>query len=292
MASRSSGPKLVVIVGPTASGKSDLALKIAQKYDGEIIAADSRTVYKGMDIGTAKPTKEDQTKVKHWALDLIEPGERFTAAKFKQCAEQKIKDIQTRGKLAILVGGSGLYIYSVIFDFGFRDDADLAKRKKLEALNVAVLQDLIREMSLTMPLNFRNRRHLIRTIESKGQAGSRKKQLPKGVILVGILPDDAKIREKIDARVEKNFQNLALETRTLLDKYGKNRLAVTAGIAYKIAIQFIDGEIDRKQAKELIKNTEWQYARRQKTWFKRNKFIHWFSDTGQAFNYIKAQLNT
>ncbi|MEK7095699.1 MAG: tRNA (adenosine(37)-N6)-dimethylallyltransferase MiaA [Patescibacteria group bacterium] len=292
MATTAQKPKLVVIVGPTASGKSALSLKIAKEFDGEIICADSRTVYKGIDIGTAKPTKQDRAKVKHWGLDLVEPGQRFTAYRFKKYAQAAISDINSRGKLSILVGGTGLYIDSVIFDFGFRDDVNLLKRQKLESLSVLELQKIIKKAGYKIPENSQNKRHLIRVIETKGQAGARKSRLPKRVILVGILPSDTEIKGRIESRIEKNFQGLALETAALLNKYLKDRLLTTAGIAYKIAVQFIDGEINEERAKELIKNAEWQYVRRQKTWFRRNKFIHWFSNAEQASNYIKAQLNT
>src|SRR5581483_4024824 len=112
---------------------SDLALKIAQKFNGEIIAADSRTIYKGMDIGTAKPSKEEQKIAPHWGLDLIEPGQAFSAYQFKAYAESKIKEIQKRGKLPILVGGTGLYIDSVLFDFGFTNSTDARQRTYLES---------------------------------------------------------------------------------------------------------------------------------------------------------------
>jgi len=290
MVSRSSRPKLLVIVGPTASGKSGLALKIAEEFDGEVICADSRTVYKGMDIGTAKPTEEDQAKVKHWGLDLVEPAQRFTAYQFKEYAQSAISDIQGRGKLPILVGGTGLYIDSVIFDFGFRADADLAERKKLEALDIEALQDFIREMSLSMPFNFKNRRHLIRTIETKGQLGTKKSRLDQGIILVGLMPSDSQLKRQIEARVDNNFQGLALETAGLINIYGEKGLLATAGIAYKISTRFINGEIDEERAKELINNADWQYARRQKTWFKRNPHIDWFNSSEATYEFVKNRL--
>lgn len=293
MATTPQRPKLVVIVGPTASGKSDLALHIAQEFNGEIIAADSRTVYKGMNIGTAKPVKKAQSKVKHWGLDLLKPGQRFTAYQFKKYAKKVILDIQGRGKLPILVGGTGLYIDSVIFDFGFSQDVDLAKRKKLETLNIETLQDFIREMSLPMPFNFKNPRHLIRTIESKGQVGARKKHLPKEVLLVGILPADIVLKNWIDQRAEQIFADGVLnETKQLVRKYGKKAIAKTGGIAYKICMEVLVKEITEAEAIERFKKADWQYARRQKTWFKRNKFIEWLESTEQAYAAIKHRLNT
>lgn len=293
MAAAAQRPKLVAVVGPTASGKSALALQIAQEFNGEIIAVDSRTVYKGMNIGTAKPTKADQVKIKHWGLDLVEPGQRFTVYQFKRYAQNAISDIQSRSKLPILVGGTGLYIDSVVFDFGFRQDADLAKRKKLEVMNIEVLQDFIREISLPMPFNFKNRRHLIRTIETKAQTSSRKNRLPKGVILIGILPADEVIKERIDQRAKQIFADGVLsETKKLVREYGKDTLASTGGIVYKICLEILAGKITEAEAIEKFQKADWQYARRQKTWFRRNKFIHWFSDTEQAYSAIKHRLNT
>ncbi len=289
----STSPTLLVIVGPTASGKSALALKTAKEFDGEIIAADSRTVYRGMDIGTAKPTKDDQAKVKHWGLDLVEPGQRFTAYQFKSYAQNAVSDVQKRGKLPILVGGTGLYIDSLIFDFGFRQDVDQAKRKKLEAMNIEALQDFIREMSLPMPFNFKNRRHLIRTVETKGQAGSRKHRLPKGVILVGIMPADKVLKKRIDRRIENWFSDgLIDETEKLLRNYGEKVLKTTGGIGYGLMVDYLNERTTVDEAKENFKKEHWQYARRQKTWFKGNKFIHWFESPEQAYSYIKSRLNT
>lgn len=293
MATTGQGPKLVVIVGPTASGKSKLALRVAQEFNGEIIAADSRTVYKNMDIGTAKPSKKDQAKVKHWGLDLVEPGQRFTAAKFKTYAQTAIKDIRSRGKLPILVGGTGLYIDGVIFAFGFRPDTDPARRQRLEILSVGALQGIIHQMNLPLPANFKNKRHLIRTIETKGQAGSSRKSLSKGVILVGIRPPDEILKKRIDQRAEQFFANNVLaETKQLLDHYGPEALETSGGIVYKICLEMLAGKISQNEAIEKFKRADWQYARRQKTWFKRNKFIHWFGTLEQAYSYIKSQLNT
>ncbi len=266
---------------------------VATEFNGEIICADSRTVYKGMDIGTAKPSAADQKRVAHWGLDLLEPGERFTAAAFKKYAQAVITDITARGKLPILVGGTGLYIDGVIFNFGFLQDANLAKRKKLEAMSTKSLQDLVNEKGLPMPFNLKNRRHLIRTIETKGQRGSKKKNLPNGVILVGILPSDELLRKRISRRAKQIFVDGVInETAELTSQYGKGALEATGGIVYKISLEILEGKITQAEAIEKFQKADWQYARRQKTWFRRNKFIHWFSEPEQAFRYVKTQLNT
>ncbi|MDO8591992.1 MAG: tRNA (adenosine(37)-N6)-dimethylallyltransferase MiaA [bacterium] len=291
MATATQRPKLVAIVGPTASGKSDLAMRLAGEFDGEIICGDSRTVYKSMDIGTAKPTPEDQAEVKHWGLDLVEPGQRFTAADFKKYAGNAIADIRSRDKLPILVGGTGLYIDSVIFDFGFRDDINLLKRQKLEGLSVPQLQKIIQEKGYKMPENKQNKRHLIRTVETKGQAGSRKNRLPTGVILVGILPTDEVIKARTGQRAKQIFADGILnETKKIVRKYGKEAIYSTGGIVYGICLKVLEGSVPEAEAIEEFQKADWQYARRQKTWFKRNPHINWFNSPEVAYKAIKKQL--
>ncbi len=291
MATAAQKPELVVIVGPTASGKSDLALKIAQEFDGEIIAADSRTVYIGMDIGTAKPSKEEQKLVPHWGLDLVEPGQTFSAFEFKKYAQAKIKDIQKRDKLPILVGGTGLYVDSVLFDFGFVDSVGSRQRQELEHLSTPQLQDIIKERNYPMPENYRNRRHLIRTIEREGQTGS-KSSIKDNVLLIGIMPESQILKKRIQQRVPNYFdKGLLNETRNLQNEYGEEALQRTQGIAYIASLKTLNGELDQAQAIELIQDLEWQYARRQRTWFKRNKFIRWFGSAEQAYTEISSILN-
>ncbi|MEX0881619.1 MAG: tRNA (adenosine(37)-N6)-dimethylallyltransferase MiaA [Candidatus Saccharimonadales bacterium] len=292
MAAAASKPELIAVVGPTASGKSALAFKIAQKYNGEIISADSRSIYKGMDIGTAKPTSNDQRQVPHWGLDLVEPGQSYSAYEFKKYTKSKIQEIKNRGRLPILVGGTGLYIDSVLFDFGFRAPPDPTRRAELEKLSVEELQGIIHEQGLPMAKNVQNPRHLIRIIETGGQAHQRRTKLEADVLLVGLLPPDEILKANIAKRAETLFDKGVIEeTRRLIQAYGEKSLSGTAGIVYRIAIRVIRDEMNDEQAIELFKKADWQYARRQKTWFKRNPHIQWFSSVGVAYRFIEQTLS-
>src|ERR1700758_1680789 len=158
---------LVVIVGPTASGKTKLAVELAEKFGGEIICADSRTVYRGMNIGTAKPTEEERRRVPHWGLDLVDPDQRFTAADFKSYAEQKISEIRARGRMPFLVGGTGLYIDGVIFDYRFGTAPDEKLRAQLEKMSLEELHEYCAKNNIMLPENDKNKRYVIRAIEQK-----------------------------------------------------------------------------------------------------------------------------
>lgn len=291
MATSAQKPELLTIVGPTNSGKSDLALKLAKEFNGEIIAADSRTIYKGIDIGTAKPSKKEQEDVVHWGLDLITPGETYSAHRFKQFAETKIKDIQARGKLAILVGGTGLYIDAVLFDFSFVDSPE-RQRKHLENLSLSQLEEIIQKKSYSLPKNYKNRRHLMSTIKRKGETGV-KGGLRKDAFLIGLATPPEELKKRINERAKQYFsKGIVSETKLLLKRYGEEEVLQCGGIAYKATMDFIKGKADKKEAVDRIQKEEWQYARRQKTWFKRNKFIHWFENSKAAYTEIATILNS
>lgn len=258
MATAAQRPELLIIIGPTASGKSDLALKIAQKFNGEIIAADSRTIYKGMDIGTAKPSKEEQKQIPHWGIDLVGPGGKFSAARFKKYAEEKIEDAQRRGKLPIIVGGTGLYIDSVLYGYQFSPAGSE--------------RDPINPRHLKQP-----------TIQNK--------KLRPGVIIIGLQPPDEVLKQRIAKRAENYFKTGLLEEIQALRRLHSQKAIESGGIAYKTASKLANGEITKTDSIELIKKDEWQYARRQRTWFKRNKFIRWFDSPDKAYQEVAKILN-
>lgn len=290
MATADSRLKLVVIVGPTATGKSDLAMMIARAFGGEIIAADSRTVYKDMNIGTAKPEPEDRSEIPHHGLDLIEPGQSFSAHQFKKYAQAKIKEIQKRGKLPILVGGTGLYIDGVLFDIDFVDSPAPGLRQTLEGKSTRELQAIISKEGYSMPENSQNKRHLIRTIERQGRKGNFRSKPMSGSLLIGLMPGDEIIKDRIGKRASVNLSAIITETKELLAKYGEKKLLKTAGIPYLTALKYIKGEISEQEALQRLKTAEWQYARRQKVWFKRNKYINWFESADKAFSAFKQDM--
>ena len=223
--------KTIVIVGPTGSGKTGLAIEVAKMVGGEVISADSRAIYRYMNIGTAKPTAEEMGEVPHWGLDLVEANERFTVADFKAYALNKICEIRGRGKVPIIAGGTGLYVDAVIYDYQFNDDVK-------------------------------------NTCSDRTGVGD-------DFLVFGIEWERDALRERITRRADKMFeQEIAAETEFLAKKYGWNSQAMKSNI-YPIVQRMIDGEIDLEEAKQLFIFDDMYLAKRQMTWFRRNKKIMW-----------------
>lgn len=268
---------LVVIVGETGSGKSALAMQIARENNGEIICADSRTVYKGMDIGTAKPSRADREAVPHHCLDLVRPDQSFTAADFKQCAAAAIDDISARGKLPIMVGGTGLYIDAVIYDFQFRPAADPTLRQQLSELGVEELQQKLRERSIPLPRNDRNPRHLIRALETNGRIAE-KRPLRQNTLTFGLSVPREELAARISKRVEAMIAaGLEQEAKRLAETFGWDAPGLQT-IGYKEWQPYFAGTQSLQATRELIIKNSLQYAKRQRTWFKRNNSIQWIDN--------------
>lgn len=275
MAARSHLTPLIVIAGQTGTGKTALALELARKYGGEIIAADSRTVYAGMDIGTAKPTKEEQQAVRHHGLDVVRPGEPFSAHDFKRLAEAAIKDIAGRNKIPFLVGGTGLYIDAVLYDFAFRPPPDPALRRQLEQATVRQLQEMIIAAGLPLPENAGNPRHLQRILES-GAAPPQPRQTRPRTLVLGLQAPREVLRQRITARVATMLSaGLIEEVRTLREQYGDTEAFRAPG--YRAIAAYLDGTITLAGAQETFVRSDLQLARRQLTWFRRNTAIRWLT---------------
>lgn len=280
---------LIVIVGPTASGKTSLAINLAEIYGGEIICADSRTVYKDMDIGTAKPSYEDCQRVPHWGIDLVYPYEYFSAAEFKQYSLKKIEDIRSRNKIPFLVGGTGLYIDAIVFDYKFGNKSDVKKRTLLEKLTIEELWEYCSKNNIELPDNYNNKRYVIRCIEQGGINNNRKVEINNNIIVVGISTDRDNLRKRIKDRIEQFFDNNVVEEARILGKiYGWDNRAMSGNI-YPILHQYIDNEINIEEAKVEIFYRDWHLAKRQMTWFRRNKNIEWL-ELNQVPSYIYSRM--
>lgn len=276
---------LVVIVGPTASGKTALAIEAARQFGGEIICADSRTVYKHMNVGTAKPSLEERSLVSHWGLDIVEPGQSFSAADFKAYAQTKIQEIRSRGHIPFLVGGSGLYIDSVLFDYKFGPAADPERRIELESQNLEELQEYCVKNNIKLPENHNNKRYVIRAIEQKNINTKRKTQPISSSIIVGIATNRDNLRVRIQRRTEQLFDDGVVDEATLLSKkYGWDSEAMTGNI-YPILHDYLEGRLSLNEAKEKNTTQDWRLAKRQLTWFSRNSFIQWM-DRDEAKSYL------
>lgn len=281
---------LIAITGPTASGKSGLALELAERYRGEIICADSRTVYIGMDIGTAKPSNEDRVRVPHHLLDVVEPGQRFTVGEFQRLAQQAIREIRARGNVPFLVGGTGLYIDSVVLNYAFDDSSvDQAERQALQEKSTDELQQLLKRHHIDMPVNRENKRHLIRAWEQRG-INTRRQELPDGnTCVVSITTDMLTLEARIRDRASEMFELGVLdEARSLGEKYGWESEAMTGNI-YPILHDVLAGVITEQEATELFITRDRQLVKRQLTWLKRHDYVHWLS-LDEAREYISGIL--
>lgn len=280
---------LIVITGPTASGKTSLAIELAKRYSGEIICADSRTVYRGMDIGTAKPTVEERRGVPHWGLDLVEPDHSFSVAQFKDYAVQKIAEIRARGKVPFLVGGTGLYIDAVIFDFQFGTKADESMRQRLSRMSVEQLQDYCVKNNVNLPENRWNKRYLMRAIERCNHDNTRNSTPDKQTIVVGIATKRELLRTRIESRAEQLFSGGVVKEATMLGEiYGWESEAMTGNI-YPLVRYHLRGEIDDDELVRQFIISDWRLAKRQLTWLRRNPFIMW-ADLASAEHYLSGLL--
>lgn len=280
---------LIVIVGPTASGKTSLAIEVAETFNGEIICADSRSIYKDADIGTAKPTLSEQKRVRHWGINLVEPNEHFTVADFKKYTNKKIAEIRSRGKLPILVGGTGLYVDAVIFDFNFGSIADTKKRDELNKLSLEELHEYCNKNNILLPENDKNKRYVVRTIERSGQNLLRRDEPISNTIIIGLLVEKSVLRNRIALRSEQFFNEGVIEEAKLLgERYGWDNEAMKSNV-YRLTKLYLSGEMSLADMKAKNEILDWRLAKRQMTWQKRNKFIKWLSPR-EAKEYLALQL--
>ncbi len=296
---------LVAIVGPTGIGKSQLALRLAQTFEGEIVSADSRQVYCHMDIGTAKPSREELSLVPHHLINLVNPDEDFSLAQYQQLAYRAIGDIHHRNKLPILVGGSGLYIWSVLEGWGIPQvPPDMEFRHSLEEKAAKVGKDkLYQELVEIDPvaaqrIDRRNVRRIIRALEVHKGTETPLSQLqyrkapPFNTLIIGLTADRAELYRRIDLRVDEMIdQGLVAEVEKLVNMGYDFNLPAMSGIGYKQIGMFLNGELTLATAIQQIKFETHRFVRHQYNWFQlKDNRIDWFDIQSKVDSEITALL--
>ena len=282
--------KLVVIVGPNASGKSDLAVKLAKTFNGEVVSADSRQVYKGMDIGTGKITKEEMQGVPHYLLDIASPKRRFSVAQYQKKAIEAIKKIQRKGKLPILCGGTGFYVQAVVDGLVFpKVKPDWRFRKKLEQKSAKELYEYLKKLDpeRAKTIEKDNKRRLIRAIEIVLKTGKPVPKLQKqklfDVLMIGIKRDKKELKERIRKRLLKRLKQGMIEEVKKLKESGLSwKRLEEFGLEYRYIAYYLQGRLSYKEMVEQLQKAIEDFAKRQMTWFKRDKRIHWIKNFKEA----------
>lgn len=322
-------PKIIVLVGPTASGKTSMSIALARAFSGEVISADSRTIYKEMNIGTAKPGEGSEGRggiegrngiegiggsdirsmfrekplmyeeIPHWGMNLRNPSEVFPVSEYQTYADQKIVEIIKRGNVPMLVGGTGLYVAAVVDRPSFAEvPPDPALRLELATKTNAELLEEIAEKDpdTAEKIDAKNRRRLERALEILRATGKRLAEVQTrgeplyDVCMVGVDVPRETLYERIDARIDAMIgEGLVDEVRALKEKYGDLAPGMT-GIGYRQIVAFLNGTCTLKDAIATLRHDTRQYAKRQITWFQRDKRIHWVKDTKEALEYVDAWM--
>ncbi|MBN2057959.1 MAG: tRNA (adenosine(37)-N6)-dimethylallyltransferase MiaA [Candidatus Saganbacteria bacterium] len=298
--------KTLVILGPTAVGKSALAVKLAQELNGEIISADSMQVYRGMDIGTAKPSKEEQQGILHHLIDIKAPDEPWTVSDFVEQAHELIPEIASQGKKAIVAGGTGLYLWTLINGFSFPiAPADKEVRKKLEKLPAPALYFQLSTIDpiAAQKIHANDKKRIIRALEvfeltgkciSEFQQRRRKETGSSSAdyLLIGLNLEREKLYERIEQRIDQMIaRGLINEVKGLLSKGFSKDLPSFQALGYKEVVEFLEGRWNKEQMIEELKKRTRNFARRQITWFKRVKNVKWFEppiDAAAVLGYINS----
>ena len=287
--------KLIVLIGPTAVGKTKLSIELAKQFNGEIISGDSMQIYKAMDIGTAKITPDEMAGVPHHLIDIKEPDEGFSTAEFQELVRKKIEDISSRGKLPMIVGGTGLYIQSVIYDYHFTDaPSDPTFRSQLEKQAEERGPDILHEelkkadpesASRIHPNNVRRVIRALEIIHCTGKTAGelQEHQSPEllfDTALIGLTMDREQLYNRINMRVELMIhQGLLDEVKYFYDKGLRDCQSIQA-IGYKELYEYFDGKISLDEAVENLKQNSRRYAKRQLTWFRNKMNVEWFDMSG------------
>ncbi|MBE6681212.1 MAG: tRNA (adenosine(37)-N6)-dimethylallyltransferase MiaA [Ruminococcaceae bacterium] len=299
---------MLAVVGPTASGKSDLAIWLCKKYGGEVVSCDSMQIYKRMNIGTAKPTKEEMQEVKHHLIDFLEPGTEYSVSDYVADAEKCVNDLESRGILPVFCGGTGLYIDSFVSGVKFSEfENDPAVRKKLEdEFHDSGIEGIYNRLSIVDPeiaksVDIHNTKRVIRALEVYETTGitmtewnkrSKINADKKECLIVGLDYEDRQtLYNRIDMRVDLMLdKGLLEEAKKLYDEGLFNTKTASQAIAYKEFLPYFKGEEGLENCVEVLKRNSRRYAKRQLTWFRRNKDICWIFKDGKTMDDILNEV--
>lgn len=303
---------LIVLVGPTAVGKTDISIKLAKELNGEIISADSMQIYKYMNIGTAKVKEDEMQGIPHYLIDIVYPDEDFTVSDYKNLANEHINDINSRSKLPIVVGGTGLYINSLVYKLSFTQVAPNNEFREVynkiadEYGNVKIYEELKKvDQASASKININDRKRIIRALEIYHETGKpmseynkdfRKHNDDYDIVLIGLTMDRSMLYERINIRVDNMIEEGLIDEVEELIKMGYDRqLNSMQALGYKEIISYLYGEISLDEAIELIKRNSRKYAKRQLTWFRRDNRIKWidtnsFSNKDEVVEYISKHI--
>ena len=286
--------KVVVLIGPTAVGKTNLSIELAKKFDGEIISGDSMQIYKGMDIATAKISKEEMQGVPHHLIDILEPDESFSVAQFQELVRKKITEITSRGKVPFIVGGTGLYIQAVLYDYQFQETAtDTAFRTKLEEMAQAegtlTIHDMLNKVDseAAAAIHHHNVRRVIRALEvfhvtGRKMSDTQREQKQESLYdaaLIGLTKERNVLYERINKRVEQMLEIGLLEEVQHFYEKGIRDCQSLQAIGYKEIYKYYDGLLSLEDSIEELKQNSRRYAKRQLTWFRNKMNVQWFDMT-------------
>ncbi|KPB03743.1 tRNA (adenosine(37)-N6)-dimethylallyltransferase MiaA [Bacillus sp. CHD6a] len=299
--------RVIVIIGPTAVGKTKTSVELAKRINGEIISGDSMQIYKTMDIGTAKIKKEEMQEIPHYLIDIKEPQEAYSVAEFQQDVRNKIDEITSRGRIPIIVGGTGLYIQSVLYDYQFSEsgkdeETRLRFEKRSQEIGVEKLHQELAEIDPKSAANIHpnNVRRVIRALEifhttGKTMSEYQDTQQPEplyDIALIGLTMDREVLYERINLRVDLMMEEgLLSEVQTLYDKGIRNCQSIQA-IGYKELYAYLDGKVTLEQAVDDLKQNSRRYAKRQLTWFRNKMDVTWFDMTNADFEQKLSQIFT
>ena len=300
-------PKVIVICGPTASGKTALSIELAKKINGEIVSCDSMQIYKDMNIGTAKPTIEEMQGIKHYLLDFIEPDKRYSVAEFKKDAEKAIEEILAKEKIPIVVGGTGLYVDSLIYGIEYQDiKLDEEYRKELELIvnekGLGILYEQAKQIDeqAMKKISSNDKKRIMRVLEIYKATGknkteqemeSRKNEVKYDFKVFSLNMDREVLYDRINKRVDIMIeQGLIEEVKNIIQKYSEFPTAMQ-GLGYKEVVEYLNGKCSKEEMIEKIKMETRRYAKRQLTWFRKNKQTIWINGLNSRESNVQFILS-